>query len=46
VAAIEALVKGQLTTPEAKVAMVQAAVGAMKEIKPRADFEVYLKKFL
>ena len=46
VAAIEAFVKGQLTTPEAEVAVVHAAVGAMKEIKPRADFEVYLKKFL
>src|SRR5207249_3582171 len=39
-------VKGQLPTPEAEVAVVHAAVGAMKEIKPRADFEVYLKKFL
>jgi type I restriction enzyme, R subunit len=46
VAGIEAFVKGQLTTPEAEVAVVHAAVGAMKEIKPRADFEVYLKKFL
>ena len=26
--------------------MVHAAVGAMKDIKRRADFEVYLKKFL
>ena len=33
-------------TPEAEVAVVHAAVGAMKDIKPRADFEVYLKKFL
>ena len=46
VAHIEAFVKGQLSTPEAEVAVVHAAVGAMKEIKPRADFEVYLKKFL
>ena len=46
VADIEAFVKGQLPTPEAEVAVVHSAVGAMKEIKPRADFEVYLKKFL
>lgn len=43
---IEAFVKGELATPEADVAVVHAAVGAMKEIKRRADFEVYLKKFL
>ena len=46
VADIEAFVKGQLTTPQAEVTVVHAAVGAMKEIKARADFEVYLKKFL
>jgi type I restriction enzyme, R subunit len=46
VTAIEPFVKGQLATPEAEVAVVHAAVGAMKEIKPRSDFEVYLKKFL
>lgn len=46
VAQIEAFVKGELATPEADVAMVHAAVGAMQEIKRRADFEVYLKKFL
>lgn len=43
---IEAFVKGSLATPEADVAVVHAAVGAMQEIKRRADFEVYLKKFL
>ncbi|MBT0895261.1 HsdR family type I site-specific deoxyribonuclease, partial [Geobacter hydrogenophilus] len=43
---IEAFVKGELPTPEADVAVVHAAVGAMQEIKRRADFEVYLKKFL
>jgi len=43
---IEAFVKGTLLTPQAEVAVVHAAVGAMKEIKPRADFEVYLKNFL
>ena len=46
VAQIEAFVKGDLATPEADVAAVHAAVGAMQEIKRRADFEVYLKKFL
>jgi type I restriction enzyme R subunit len=43
---IEAFVTGALPTPEADVAAVHAAVGAMQEIKRRADFEVYLKKFL
>jgi len=43
---IEPFVKGELGTPEADVAVVHAAVGAMQEIKRRADFEVYLKKFL
>ena len=38
--------RDNLPTPEAEVAVVHAAVGAMEEIKPRADFEVYLKKFL
>lgn len=43
---IEEFVTGALPTPEADVAVVHAAVGAMQEIKRRADFEVYLKKFL
>jgi type I restriction enzyme, R subunit len=43
---IEAFVTGDLPTPEADVALVHAAVGAMKDIERRADFEVYLKKFL
>ena len=43
---IEAFVKGTLATPEADVAVVHKAVGAMQDIKRRADFEVYLKKFL
>lgn len=43
---IEAFANGQLLTPEADVAVIHAAVGAMKDIKRRADFEVYLKKFL
>ncbi|MDB6170823.1 MAG: type site-specific deoxyribonuclease, HsdR family [Chthoniobacteraceae bacterium] len=46
VAGIEAFVTGALSDPQAEVAMIHAAVGAMKEIKARADFEVYLKKFL
>ncbi len=43
---IEAFVTGDLLTPEADVAVVHAAVSAMKDIKRRADFDVYLKKFL
>lgn len=46
VAAIEAFVQGSMTTPAAEVALVHAAVGAMQDIRRRADFEVYLKKFL
>jgi len=46
VAEIEAFVTDRLGSPEAEVAVVHAAVGAMQEIKRRADFEVYLKKFL
>jgi type I restriction enzyme, R subunit len=43
---IDAFVTGAITTPQAEVAVVHAAVSAMKDIKRRADFEVYLKKFL
>lgn len=43
---IEGFVTGTLPSPEADVATVHAAVGTMQEIKRRADFEVYLKKFL
>ncbi len=43
---IEAFIRGQLGSPEAEVNVIHAAVGAMKDIKRRADFEVYLKKFL
>ena len=46
VAKIEDFVKGKLSTPEAEVEVVHSAVTAMKDIKRRADFEVYLKKFL
>lgn len=43
---IEAFVRGGLSTPKAEVAVVHGAVGAMKDIKRRADFDVYLNKFL
>ena len=46
VAKIEAFVKGALATPQDEVALIHAAVSAMKDIKRRADFGVYLKKFL
>jgi len=46
VADIKAFIEGRLGSPEADAAVIQAAVGAMKDIKRRADFEVYLKKFL
>ncbi|MBS1983411.1 MAG: type I restriction endonuclease subunit R, partial [Bdellovibrionales bacterium] len=46
VAQIEPFVAGTLPEVRAEVAVLHAAVTAMKEIKPRADFEVYLKKFL
>lgn len=43
---IQAFVTGGLTRPEDEVAVVHAAVGAMQDLKRRADFEVYLKTFL
>lgn len=43
---IEAFVTGALTTPDEEVVVVHAAVGAMQDLKRRADFEVYLKTFL
>lgn len=43
---IEAFLKGRLGSPEAEVAVIHAAVGALKDIKLRADFEVFLNKFL
>lgn len=46
VADIEGFVTDKLATAEADVKAVHAAAGAMKDIKLRADFEVYLKKFL
>jgi type I restriction enzyme R subunit len=46
VAAIEGFVAGTLGSPQAEVAVIHAAVGAMKELEARANFEVYLQKFL
>jgi type I restriction enzyme R subunit len=43
---IESFIKGVLPTPESEVAAIHAAVGSMQDIKRRADFEVYLNKFL
>src|SRR3546814_17081934 len=38
--------RGALAGPEAEISGVHEAVGALKDIKARADFEVYFKKFL
>ncbi len=46
VTAIEEFVQGRTATPAAEVALVHSAVGSMQDIRRRADFEVYLKKFL
>ena len=46
VAEIEAFVTGGLSSPATELAVIHAAVTAMKDVKRRADFEVYLKKFL
>lgn len=46
IADIEAFVTAALPDAEAEVAVIHAAVGAMQDIKLRADFEVFLKKFL
>ena len=43
---IGAFVKGSLGSSAAEVMVIHAAVGAMKDIDRRANFEVYLKKFL
>jgi type I restriction enzyme R subunit len=43
---IEGFVKGTLAGPAEEVAVLHAATDALEEVKPRADFEVYLKKFL
>jgi type I restriction enzyme R subunit len=46
VANIAAFINGSLRALDAEVAVIHAAVSAMKDIKRRADFDVYLKKFL
>ncbi len=43
---IKGFVHGTLESPEAEVALINDAVKAMHDIQLRADFEVYLKKFL
>jgi type I restriction enzyme R subunit len=43
---IEPFLQGAFKKPTEEVAVIHAAVTAMKDIKLRADFEVYLKKFL
>jgi type I restriction enzyme R subunit len=43
---IEPFVTGTLANTRAEIAVLHAAVGALKEIKPRADFEIFLKQFL
>jgi type I restriction enzyme R subunit len=43
---IKAFVTGALPNMEADAAVVHAAVTALKDEKRRADFDVYLKKFL
>ncbi|MBN1959671.1 MAG: type I restriction endonuclease subunit R [Deltaproteobacteria bacterium] len=43
---IEAFVKGTLLDVKNEIMVLHLAVGALKDIKPRADFEVYFKKFL
>jgi type I restriction enzyme, R subunit len=46
VARLRAFVNGELPDMEADAAVVHAAVKALKDEKKRADFEVYLKRFL
>ncbi|WP_374592603.1 type I restriction endonuclease subunit R [Aquabacterium sp.] len=43
---IEAFATGRLSTQEADAVVVHQAVTALKDERQRADFEVYLKKFL
>ncbi len=46
VAEIERFVTGTAGSPEQDVAIIGKAVAALEPIKQRADFEVFLKKFL
>jgi len=43
---IEAFLTGTMAGPDDEVRLVHKAVDALGPVKPRADFEVYLKKFL
>ncbi len=43
---IEAFVSGRIASLEGNAAVVHLAVSALKDERQRADFEVYLKKFL
>jgi type I restriction enzyme R subunit len=43
---IDGFVNGRLASPEAEVEVLNRAVAALQRIQPRADFEVYFKKFL
>ncbi|HHJ1798598.1 TPA: hypothetical protein ACQGVI_001884 [Pseudomonas aeruginosa] len=43
---VKAFVNGELPNLDAEAAVVHEAVKALKDDKKRADFEVYLKKFL
>jgi type I restriction enzyme R subunit len=43
---IEAFLTGTLGSPDEEIRVVHKAVDALEPIKARADFEVYLKKFL
>lgn len=46
IADIEPFVTGTLSNPQAEVRAIHTAIGTLKDIKRRADFEIYLKKFL
>ena len=46
VANIEGFVMGSLPSPEDEIAVLHRAVDALEKVKERADFEVFLKKFL
>ena len=43
---IEPWVKQEITTPQRTWDILEQAIEAMKDLKQRANFEVYLKKFL
>jgi type I restriction enzyme, R subunit len=43
---IKGFVEQTITPPDENVAILEQCIEAMKEIRPRANFEVYLKKFM